>query len=316
MKDLNIRLKVSVESKEGDLMKTSLILPAWNEEEALPLVIKEYIDKVDEIIVVDDGSSDDTYNVAKNCGVVVYKHEVNKGKVSALRTGVAHATGDIIIFSDADCTYPAEYVPLFVNEIEKGADLVLGSRFMNGINNMPFLNMIGNRLFSLLAAYISCINITDGQTGYRAFKKEYFEKLDVRAVSLEYETKMTVRAAKLGYRIVEIPIKYRSRIGTSKLRPIRDGAKMFRGLMSIAYRETSLIAKTIMLPSIFFIILGVFFGVTSLYEKIMFGILEHAYYPLLTLLFIFIAIQLISIGLIMDYLTKKLDRIEEKLWKN
>ncbi len=63
-------------------MKTSLILPAWNEEEALPLVIKEYIDKVDEIIVVDDGSSDDTYNVAKNCGVVVYKHEVNKGKVS------------------------------------------------------------------------------------------------------------------------------------------------------------------------------------------------------------------------------------------
>ncbi len=138
----------------------------------------------------------------------------------------------------------------------------------------------------------------------------------MRAVSLEYETKMTVRAAQLGYRIVEIPIRYRSRVGTSKLRPMRDGAKMFRGLMSIAYRETSLLAKTIMLSSIFLIITGAFFGITSLYEKIIFGVLEHAYYPLLTLLFLFIAIQLISIGLIMDYLTKKLDRIEEKLWKN
>lgn len=296
-------------------MRTSLIIPAYNEEEALPLVIEEYMDKVDEIIVVDDGSSDKTYEIAKTYDVEVYKHETNKGKVAALRTGVANASGDIIIFTDADCTYPAEYVPQFVSELENGADLILGSRFLNGINNMPMLNVIGNRFFSLLAAYISCINISDGQTGYRAFKKEHFDKLDVSAISLEYETKMTVRAAKLGYKIVEIPIEYRDRVGTSKLRPIRDGAKMFRGLMSVAYHETSLIAKTIMTPGVFFIIFGTYFGIISLYEKVMFAVLEHEYYPLLTALFIFIAMQLLSIGLIMDYLTKKLDRIEEKLWQ-
>jgi len=67
--------------------------------------------------------------------------------------------------------------------------------------------------------------------------------LDVDAVSLEYETKMTVRAAKLGYKIVEIPIQYRARVGISKLRPIHDGARMFRGLMSIAYNETSLLLE-------------------------------------------------------------------------
>ncbi len=297
-------------------MKSSLIIPAYNEEEALPSVIEEYMDKVDEIIVVDDGSSDKTYEIAKTYDVEVYKHAINKGKVATLRTGVANASGEVIIFTDADCTYPAEYVHQFVSELEKGADLVLGSRFLNGINNMPILNMIGNRFFSLLAAYISCISISDGQTGYRAFKKEHFDKLDVSAVSLEYETKMTVRAAKLGYKIVEVPIEYRERVGTSKLRPIRDGFKMFRGLMSVAYNETSLIAKTIMMPSVFFIIFGAYFEIISLYEKVMFSVLEHGYYPLLAVFFIFIAMQLLSIGLIMDYLTKKLDRIEDNIRKS
>lgn len=294
-------------------MKSSLIIPAYNEEKAIPLVIEEYLDKVDEIIVVDDGSSDKTYDIAKAYNVKVYRHEKNMGKVSALRTGVANASGDVIVFTDADFTYPAKYLPQFVSEIEEGADLVLGSRFLNEINNMPMFNRIGNRFFSLIASYISCINISDAQTGYRAFKRKYFEKLDVSAIGLEYETKMTVRAAKLGYNIVEIPIEYRERVGKSKLRPVRDGAKMFRGLMSIAYKETSLLAKAIMLPSLFLVISSFYFGFTSLYEKYRFGILEHGYYPLLAASFIFVAIQLFSIGLIMDYLTKKLERIEEKI---
>ena len=115
-------------------MKTSLIIPAYNEEKGLPLVIEEYSDKVDEIIVVDDGSTDRTFEVAKkhaNKKVRLYKHETNKGKVDALRTGVEHATGEIIIFTDADYTYPAKYIPDFLKEIEGGADLVLGARFEN-----------------------------------------------------------------------------------------------------------------------------------------------------------------------------------------
>lgn len=294
-------------------MKTSLIIPAYNEEEALPLVIEEYSDKVDEIIVVDDGSTDKTFEVAKKYGIKLYKHETNKGKVAALRTGVEHATGEIIIFTDADYTYPASHVPEFISEIENGADLVLGSRFMESTINMPSLNRIGNRIFSLVTAYISCVNITDGQTGYRAFKKEMFNKLDVDAKSLEFETKMTVRAAKFGYNIVEIPIKYRERIGKSKLRPIRDGFKMLLALLSIAWHETSLIAKTIMFPSFFFILTGLVFGAIAIYERLKFYNLIHGYYPLLAVFLILVAIQLISIGLIVDYLTKKLDRIEEKI---
>ena len=142
-----------------------------------------------------------------------------------------------------------------------------------------------------------------------------FDKLAVNAKGLEFETKMTVRAAKHGYKIVEIPIEYRERVGKSKLRPIRDGIKMLFALGSVAYSETSLLAKMIMLPSLFFILIGLITGSISIYEKIVFGILSHAYYPILTTFLILIAIQLISIGLIVDYLTKKLDRIEERLLK-
>jgi glycosyltransferase involved in cell wall biosynthesis len=298
-------------------LKTSLIIPAYDEEKGVPLVIEDFLDKVDEIIVVDDGSTDRTYEVAKkytNKKVKLYKHETNKGKVAALQTGVEHATGDVIIFTDADYTYPAKYIPDFVKEIADGADLVLGARLEN-IKNMPFLNKIGNHMFSFLATYISCMNITDSQTGYRAFKREMFDKLNVNAKSLEFETKMTVRAAKLGYKIVEIPIEYRERVGKSKLKPIRDGIKMFFALVSIAYSETSLLAKMIMIPSFFFILIGLTAGLIAIYEKIVLGVLTHEYYPILTTLLILIAIQLISIALIIDYLTKKLDRIDERLLK-
>ena len=168
-------------------------------------------------------------------------------------------------------------------------------------------------MFSFIATYISCKEITDSQTGYRAFKREMFDKLNVNAKGLEFETKMTVRAAKHGYKIVKIPIEYRERVGKSKLKPIRDGIKMFFALGSVAYSETSLLAKMIMIPSLFFILIGLITGSISIYEKIVFGVLSHAYYPILTTFLILISVQLISIGLIIDYLTKKLDRIEERL---
>lgn len=296
-------------------MRTSLIVPAYNEEKGLPLVVREYLQWVDEIIIVDDGSIDGTYEAGRKCvndKVTLFRHKVNSGKVAALRTGVEHASGDIIIFTDADCTYPARYVPDLIKEIDKGADLVLGARLQSR-NNIPAFNKLGNSIFSFLATYISCMKIKDSQTGLRAFRKEMFEKLDVKAKGLEFETKMTVRAAKLGYKIVEIPIEYRERVGRSKLNPIKDGARMLAALLSVAYSETSLLSKMILLPSMIFILIGLITGSISIYEKIQFGVISHEFYPLFTAFLILVGIQLISLGLIVDYLTKKLDRIEERL---
>jgi len=296
-------------------MRTSLVIPAYNEVEGLPLVVREYLDMVDEVIMVDDGSSDGTFLAAQALvggKVKLLRHEVNQGKVAALRTGVLQASGDVIIFTDADNTYPARYVPQLVQEIEKGADLVLGAR-IQARENIPAFNRLGNNIFSFLATYISCIRIKDSQTGMRAFRREMFDKLDVKAKGLEFETKMTVRAAKLGYKIVEIPIEYRERVGKSKLNPLKDGARMLTALLSVAYTETSLLSKMVLLPSIAFIFIGLITGFISIYEKVQYGVISHEFYPIFTAFLILVGIQLISLGLIVDYLTKKLDRIEEHL---
>jgi len=278
-------------------------------------VVREYLDVVDEVIMVDDGSSDGTFQAAQRLvgeKVKLLRHEVNQGKVAALRTGVLQASGDVIIFTDADNTYPARYVPQLVQEIEKGADLVLGAR-IQARENIPAFNRLGNNIFSFLATYISCIRIKDSQTGMRAFRREMFDKLDVKAKGLEFETKMTVRAAKLGYKIVEIPIEYRERVGKSKLNPLKDGARMLTALLSVAYTETSLLSKMVLLPSIAFIFIGLITGFISIYEKVQYGVISHEFYPIFTAFLILVGIQLISLGLIVDYLTKKLDRIEEHL---
>jgi len=296
-------------------MTTSLIIPAFNEEEAIGLVIEEYYPFVDEIIVVDDGSKDKTYEIAshyQDAKVHVFQHTQNQGKVGALLTGVRKSTGEIIVFTDADCTYPARYIPVFLSELNRGADLVLGVRNIEA-HNIPLFNRIGNAVFSTMATYISGKYISDGQTGYRAFRKEMMDELLVSAKSLEFETKMTVRAAKLGYVISEVPIEYRERVGTSKLHPIRDGYRMFRALLSIAWHETSPLAKMISIPGLFLLLAGIIFGLISVQERLLNYHLIHEYYPLISVFLMLFGVQLTSIGLIIDYLSKKMDRIEERI---
>jgi glycosyltransferase involved in cell wall biosynthesis len=298
----------------------SVIVPAFNEENGVGVVIDEIQKTLKgrcdfEVIVVDDGSKDKTFENARKSGVKVIRHESNKGKVAAIRTGIQNSSGSIVVLTDADYTYPARYIPDFVKALENGADLVLGSRIEKGIGNIPALNRVGNILFSMMISYIGCVHISDGQTGYRAFRKADFEKLDVNAKGLEFETKMTVKAAKHGYNVVEIPIEYRQRVGRSKLNPVLDGYRMLHSLISILMSETSFITKTFLLPTPIFLLAGAAFGIISLFEKIQYNVLEHQYYPLLAVFLILFSMQLFSLGLVVDYLTKKLDRIDERLRK-
>lgn len=302
--------------------KISVIVPAFNEQEGIAKTVKEAIQFADEVVVVDDGSSDNTLGIAKKLAresrkVKVIRHEKNSGKVQALRTGVKNATGSIIVFTDADFTYPAFEIPKMVQAIKNGAFLVIGSRFKGGVKNMPRLNAFGNCILSFITSYVCCIEITDGQSGFRAFRKKDFEELNVKAKSLEFETKMTVKAAKAGHKVVEIPIDYRSRAGKSKLNPVKDGFKMLFALLRIAVKESSTISKAIIAPSIILLLVAAYVGIEAMNDIVTHyprgEMLVHPYYPLLTIFLIIIAVQLISFAFLIDYFSKKLNRIEEKL---
>ncbi len=298
--------------------KVTVVIPAYNEEKGLPKVIDEIPkDIVHEIIVVDNASTDGTYEIAKNLGIKVIRHEKNLGKVASIHTGIKNAKGEIIVLIDADYTYPAGNIRELLDKLNEGYDLVVGSRFLDGTKNISYINRMGNKIFSLFASYVGGIRITDSQSGFRAFRKDFFKEINPTSYGFEFETEVTMKALKKGYRLAEIPIEYRKRIGKSKLNPIADGLRIGKALVSMAYNETSLLSKTMLLPALIISALGGLFGVITLadfYNRLAFGNqIQHPYFPLLTILFIIIGIQLFSLGLIIDNITKKIDRIHELL---
>ena len=214
-------------------IKYTVVIPAYNEEKAIVLTIEEVKNVVNEeyeILVVDDGSEDKTYELARKCDVKVIRHKKNKGKAAAIRTGIENALGEIVVTIDADCTYEANAIPKLVELVENGVDLAIGSRFLGHIEGMKFLNKFGNKIFSGLITLFTGQKITDAQSGLRAFRKDLFYRLAIQARGLDLETEMTARAVKEGYIVKEIPIKYRERIGKSKLRPFADGYRMLKAV--------------------------------------------------------------------------------------
>jgi len=209
-------------------MKKSIIIPACNEEKSISEVIgrvKKVCPPEDEIIVVDDGSRDNTGKIAKKMGVRVLRHKTNKGKAIALRTGFKYAKNNIIVTIDADCTYPPEEIPNLVKNLE-GCDLVVGSRFKKGIpKGIPMMRGIANILGALFASLVLFRRITDVTSGMRAFRKGVVKACRIRAKGLDFEAEFTSRAIAMGFRYREVPISFEERKGRSKLKFLRDIVK-------------------------------------------------------------------------------------------
>lgn len=226
-------------------LELSVIIPAYNEASTIDgLIEKVKLVKlpgvVMEIVVIDDFSTDGTREKLaklakrKEKGVKVFFHDRNQGKGSTIRTGLANATGDIILFQDADLEYdPNDYLRI-VEPILKGrAVVVYGSRFMNmnfkffgkGRNILP-LHYIGNKLLTLLTSILYGRLLSDMETGYKVFKSSVVRSLNLRAKRFDLEPEVTAKLLKRGYKIVEVPIKYSAR-GFERGKKItwRDGVK-------------------------------------------------------------------------------------------
>ena len=212
-------------------MRIAVIMPAYNEEKYLPDLINEVKKYVEDIIVVDDGSYDNTFSIAKSCGVEVLRHEVNRGKGAACRTGLDFALSknyDYVILMDADGQHSPDDLPKFLKEIEKREyDLIIGKRNLN-TNEMPFIRYMTNRLTSLVTSLLSHQKVEDSQSGYRAVKMSSYKKIELKANKYDIESEMIIKMGRLGLKIKEIPVKTIYAGQKSYINPVIDTLRFLR----------------------------------------------------------------------------------------
>jgi len=222
-------------------MKVSIIIPAYNEEETVGELLKKILDVSltglnleKEIIVVDDGSTDQTaQQVSPFSNIRLLRHKRNQGKTAAIRTGLACATGEIILIQDADLEYdPQDYPKLIDPIVTKRAEVVYGSRFMErGIPmKMPLLFFIANRLGTLLTNLLYGSHLTDEATGYKVFTRKAISGVTFRSSGFGFCPEVTTELLKRGITIYEVPIHYTARKRGKKFRPL-DALTILRILL-------------------------------------------------------------------------------------
>lgn len=199
----------------------SIIIPAYNEKKTI-LALIERVRKADtlglkkEIVIVDDGSTDGTKEVLRKLNnIKVFFHESNKGKGAAIRTGLQHARGDIILIQDADLEYnPEDYTTLLQPIIKGNAQVVYGSRFSlkeNFDKNMYYTHYMGNSFLTWLTNCLYSASLEDMETGYKAVKKEAITGIKLNSMRFEIEPELTAKILKKGIKIEQVPISFSAR---------------------------------------------------------------------------------------------------------
>jgi len=302
------------------VMKLTILIPAYNEEDTIKQVIEEIPKSFDsiseiEVIVIDDGSSDNTAKIARENGAIVYSSIKNQGLAKAISYGFEKCLehkADILVILDADCQYDSKEIPLLLKPIiEERADIVLGDRQVKKLDHMPLQKKIGNQMMSKVVSKLSGQKINDGQTGFRAFNKNALNKLHIFS-GYTYTQETLLQAKYKRLKILEIPITFRRR---------EDKSRLISNIFTYAFKSVSLLASTIAFYNSF-----KFFGILSV---ILFGfglgfsayLLNHLYitggisphYPLtvLTALFLITGAIATLMSIISSILNRQSILIEE-----
>jgi len=199
----------------------SVVVPAYNEATTLAGVVKKLLElpHLLEVVIVDDCSRDQTAEVAASLAaadsrVKVARHERNAGKTEALKTGFAMTRGDIVIVQDADLEYDPNDIPGVIKPILEGhADVVYGSRFLvrKATRVLYFYHFLANKVLTFSSNMLTNLNMTDVETGYKAFRGEIIRNMIIKSSGFGFEIEVTAKIAKLGCAIYEVPISYYGR---------------------------------------------------------------------------------------------------------
>ena len=233
--------------------KVSVIIPAYNES----MTIRRVIDSITslhsdfELIVVDDGSSDDTASVAKEAGATVYSHPHNIGNGAAMKTGIRHANGEILVFMDADAQHDVSDLEKILQYFPE-YDMVVGSRSLG--QHASWGRALGNKTYNWLASYVAKFPVEDLTSGFRAIKSHIARPfLYLLPNTYSYPTTLTLGVLRSGRSVKYIPINVRNRrTGKSKIRPVRDAVRFLMIMIKICTLYSPL---RIFLPVSFFMFL-------------------------------------------------------------
>ena len=282
----------------------SIIIPAYNEEKGIAGTLEEIkhmiknLEMECEVIVVDDGSKDNTVGIATQSGVKVIQHPYNRGYGAALKTGIHHAEYDIVVITDADGTYPNADIPLLLIEMEQyDCEMVVGARTGENVR-IPIIRKPAKWTINKLANYLSRTKIPDLNSGLRAMKKSVVEKyLGILPDGFSFTTTITLAMLANGYLVRYIPIDYRKREGKSKIKPIRDTLNFIQ-----------LIVKTIL----YFEPLRVFTPLSMVFILASLGVLLYSFFfspeimDITTLVLFVTGVQMLAIGMLADLVNKRL----------
>jgi glycosyltransferase involved in cell wall biosynthesis len=217
----------------------SVVIPCLNEEEAVGRVVEQALEGIrrsrrsGEVIVVDNASTDHSAEVAAAHGARVVA-ERRRGYGSAYLAGLTEARGSYIVMGDADETYPLDELAPFVDRLEAGDDLVIGSRFQGTIHGdaMPFLNrFVGNPILTGLLNLLFGVKVSDAHCGMRAIRRDALPQLDLHSTGMEFASEMVFKAYRRGLTVSELPIDYYPRVGESKLNRFGDAWRHVRFML-------------------------------------------------------------------------------------
>ena len=245
-----------------------------------------------EVVVVDNGSEDGSGEIARAAGAKVVD-EPRRGYGQAYQAGFDAARGDFIVMIDADLTYDFEEIPRFVEELDDGADLVMGNRMQNvAPGAMSTLSRIGNPILSGFLNVVYRTPIGDAHCGLRAIRRDVLPRLDLRSTGMEFASEMVIRAARAQLVIREIPIALHPRGGESKLSPFRDGWRHLR--LMLVYSPNFLFV----IPGAVMVLLGLVIDILVLSKTTLLGRQFYIHAEIAGSLLIIVGIQVIALGLI------------------
>jgi glycosyltransferase involved in cell wall biosynthesis len=218
----------------------SIVIPAHNERPTIERVVQSSAAAVPgaEVIVVDDGSRDDTDAAAAGAGARVIRLDPNQGKGAALRRGIQAATGEILVFIDGDGQDSPSEIPLLIGAFEPDVDLVLGSRFLGNFRPgaITRLNLAGTQFITFLVNHMYGCRVSDPLAGFRAVRRSIFERIELKAQGYDIEVDLLLRVLRAGGRVVEVPASRSPRpFGTSDLSSFRDGIRIARRIFQVRF---------------------------------------------------------------------------------